>query len=105
PSAGPNGSIAPNGATVVNYGGSQAYTITADPNYHVADVLVDGVSIGAVTNHTFSSVSANHTIAASFTLNTFTITASAGGNGSIAPNGATVVNYGGSQAYKIGRAS
>src|SRR5207247_3035913 len=100
-SAGPNGSIAPNGATVVNDGGSQAYTITADPNYHVADVLVDGVSIGAVTSHTFSSVSANHTIAASFTINSFTITASAGRNGSIAPNGATVVNYGGSQAYTI----
>src|SRR5215831_16987325 len=43
-SAGANGSISPNGVTTVNSGASQSYTITPDPGYHVADVLVDGVS-------------------------------------------------------------
>ena len=32
--------------TTVNYGGSQSYAITPDLGYHVADVLVDGVSVG-----------------------------------------------------------
>jgi len=67
-SAGANGSISPLGATSVNHGGSQAYTITPDLGYHVADVLVDGASVGAVTTYDFTNVTANHTIEASFAL-------------------------------------
>ena len=100
-SAGSHGSITPSGATSVNYGGSQAYTITADTGYKVADVLVDGASQGAVSSYTFSSVSAAHTISATFAAQTYTITGSAGSHGSITPSGATSVNYGGSQAYTI----
>ena len=68
-SAGANGSIAPNGVITVNSGASQAYAITPDAGYHVADVLVDGVSQGAVTGFTFTNVTANHTISASFAVN------------------------------------
>src|SRR5204863_272026 len=100
-SAGANGSIAPNGAVSVNAGDDQSFTITAAADYHIADVLVDGVSVGTVASYTFSNVIANHTIAASFAIDTYTITASAGANGSIAPNGATTVPYGGGQAYTI----
>ena len=100
-SAGANGSIAPSGAVVVNEGADQSFTITPDAGFHVADVLVDGNSIGAVTSHTFTNVTANHTIAASFAANTFTITASAGANGAIAPNGAVVVNEGANQTFTI----
>ena len=100
-SAGANGSIAPSGAVVVNEGADQSFTITPDAGFHVADVLVDGNSIGAVTSHTFTNVIANHTIAVSFALTTYTITASAGANGSIAPNGAVVVNEGANQSFTI----
>ena len=62
-------------ATTVNYGGNQTFTITPATGYHVADVLVDGVSVGAVTTYTFTNVTANHTIAATFAIDTFTITA------------------------------
>jgi len=34
----------------------------------VTNVLVDGVSVGAVTSYTFTNVTANHTISASFDL-------------------------------------
>jgi hypothetical protein len=47
-------------------GGSQLFTITPSGGYHVADVLVDGGSVGAVTSYTLSNVQASHTIAASF---------------------------------------
>jgi hypothetical protein len=57
--------------------------------------------VGAVTGHTFSNVTANHTIAASFAIDTFTITASAGAHGSISPSGSVPVNYGGSQTFNI----
>ena len=100
-SAGSNGTISPAGAVSVNYGASQTFTITPAANYHVADVLVDGVSVGAVTNYTFTNVTANHTIAASFAIDTHTITASAGSNGTISPSGAVSVNYGASQTFSI----
>ncbi len=99
--AGPNGSIAPPGVTTVNSGGSQAYTITADPNYHIDDVKVDGVSQGAIGSYTFTNVTANHTIDATFAIDTYTITASSGANGTVAPPGVTTVPFNGSQAYTI----
>jgi hypothetical protein len=100
-SAGTNGSIAPNGVSTVDYGATPTYNITPVAGYHVNDVLVDGSSIGALTSYTFPGVTANRTISASFAINTFTITASAGANGSISPNGATSVNYNDNQTYTI----
>jgi hypothetical protein len=100
-SAGPNGTISPNGAVVVNAGANQTFTITPNAHYHVADVLVDGVSVGAVTSYTFTNVQANHTISASFAIDTYTITASAGANGSISPSGSVTVNYGANQSFTI----
>jgi hypothetical protein len=67
----------------------------------VAGVLVDGTSVGAVTTYTFSNVTANHTIAATFAANTNTITASAGTGGSISPSGAVSVSYGASRTFTI----
>ena len=78
PSAGANGSISPNAAQTVNYGAEQAFTITPATGYHVADVLVDGSSVGAVTSYTFSNVTTAHAISATFAINTYTITPSAG---------------------------
>ena len=69
-SAGANGSIAPSGATTVNYGGSQAYTITPATGYHVDAALPDGVSAGAYPSPTFSNVSANHTTSTCFSIDT-----------------------------------
>jgi hypothetical protein len=68
-SAGANGSIDPSGVVTVGYGANQSFAITADAGYHVADVLVDGASIGAVASYEFTNVTANHTIAASFAAN------------------------------------
>ncbi|MBI4779528.1 Ig-like domain-containing protein [Candidatus Falkowbacteria bacterium] len=64
---GANGTISPLGATVVNSGSNQAFAITPDTGYDVADVLVDGLSVGAVTTYTFMNVIANHTIDVNFT--------------------------------------
>ena len=77
-SAGTGGSISPSGAVPVHFGSDQTFHITADTGYHITDVLVDGVSVGAVTGYTFTNVTANHTIAASFVINTYTLTYTAG---------------------------
>jgi hypothetical protein len=66
-SAGTGGAITPSGAVSVNYGSDETFTITPNAGYDILDVLVDGSSVGAVTSYTFSSVTASHTIAASFT--------------------------------------
>jgi uncharacterized repeat protein (TIGR02543 family) len=100
-SAGANGAISPSGSVIVNFGSNQSFTMTPNANYHVADVLVDGSSVGAVTGFTFTNVTANHTIAASFAIDTRTITASAGANGAISPTGSVVVNFGSDQPFTI----
>ena len=100
-SAGANGTITPTGSTTLNCGDDQTFTITADACYQVADVLVDGVSIGAVSSYTFTNVTAAHTISATFSQLSYAITASAGANGSITPNGTTTVNCGANQIYTI----
>ncbi|MBU5638894.1 hypothetical protein KOM00_19395 [Geomonas sp. Red69] len=102
---GPNGSISPAGTTSVNSGTSRSYTITAAPNYKVAEVVVDGVSVGAVTSYSFENITANHSIAATFTPIIYNITATAGANGSITPAGTTQVNSGSSQSYTISAAA
>src|SRR5208283_4138058 len=64
--AGTGGSITPSGSTTVNSGSSQTYTITPASGYSIATVTVDGASAGAVSSYTFSNVTANHTISATF---------------------------------------
>ena len=68
--AGEGGSITPNGDVSVKEGASQTFAITANNGYEIADVLVDGSSVGAVESYTFSDVKANHTISASFSKTT-----------------------------------
>jgi PKD repeat protein len=97
--AGSNGVISP-GNTTVNYGGYQLFTITPNTGYHVANVLVDSVSNGTITSYNFTNVAANHTIAATFAINTYNINATAGSNGAISP-GNTTVNYGGYRLFTI----
>ncbi len=65
-SAGVGGSISPVGEIAVREGASQTFTFTPDSRYAVADVTVDGVSIGAVQTYTFENVDRAHTIAVSF---------------------------------------
>lgn len=65
-SCGENGSINPAGKVSVPKGGNQTFAITPDNGYHIADVLVDGASVGAVKEYTFENVTEGHTIAVTF---------------------------------------
>src|SRR5439155_12373445 len=96
-SAGANGSISPAGSVSVDCGSSQTFTIAPAACHHIADVLVDGVSVGAVSSYTFSNVTAAHTIAASFAIDTYSIAASAGAHGTISPSDAVGVHCGSDQ--------
>ena len=91
-SAGTGGSISPSGSVSVAQGGSQTFTITANTGYQISNVTVDGASSGAVSSYTFSNVTAAHTISATFSVRTYTITASAGTGGTISPTGSVSVS-------------
>ncbi len=67
-SAGPNGAISPSGAIRVGCGADLTLNITADDCFTIADVVVDGVSVGKPSSYIFMNVVASHTIAASFSL-------------------------------------
>jgi hypothetical protein len=78
-----HGTIVP-GTTSVTLGSSQSFNISPDVGYHVADVLVDGLSVGAVTSYLFTNVIADHTLAATFVQNEYILIVSVVGSGSVA---------------------
>ena len=101
PTAGANGTISPSRPVSVAAGGSQKFSFTPATGYKVSSVLVDGTAVATASSYTFSSVSANHTISVSFAPITYTITPTAGANGTISPSSAVTVNYGGSQKFSF----
>jgi Calx-beta domain-containing protein/SprB-like repeat protein/List-Bact-rpt repeat protein len=66
-SAGPGGTVTPSGSIAVACGDTQTVLITpANSCEVIADVVVDGSSVGAVSSFAFNGVHANHTISATF---------------------------------------
>ena len=63
---GEGGAITPSGETKVTEGENVEFKITPDKTHKVADVLVNGESVGAVTSYTLKDVKANATIVAKF---------------------------------------
>ena len=110
-SAGPGGSISRSGQTVVACGSGGGppdpngwdgtYTFTPDHCYHVAEVVVDGQSLGPMSSYTFSNVHSDHTISVSFAINSYTITASAGAGGGISPVGVLAINCGSDRTFTM----
>ncbi|MCX6880883.1 MAG: DUF6055 domain-containing protein, partial [Verrucomicrobia bacterium] len=66
-SASAGGTVNPMGAVTVSPGGSQIFTISPLAGYYINAVSVDGVSQGTLGSYTFSNVTANHSISATFT--------------------------------------
>ena len=64
--AGTGGAISPSGNVSVREGADQTFAITPDQGYAVANVKIDGRSIGAVKSYTFENVRRIHTIEVSF---------------------------------------
>lgn len=64
--AGPGGMVTPPGNTFVPAGAAHAVTITPLAGYRLEDVLVDGLSVGAVSTYTFTNMTADHTLTAQF---------------------------------------
>ncbi|HOW08547.1 MAG TPA: hypothetical protein PLX08_01975 [Bacteroidales bacterium] len=100
-SSGTGGSVTPAGTSAFNYGTNITYNITPATGYRITDVKIDDVSVGVISSYTFSNLSSNHTVSASFAILTFTLNSSAGNGGSVSPQGVTTVNYGTCQKYTV----
>ena len=99
------GSISPSGEVEVAYGDDQLFIITPYVD-DVSSVWVDGEIVGTDLNsYLFENVTEDHTIQVIFEEDEpddiFTITASAGDNGTISPSGEVEVAYGDDQTFVI----
>lgn len=101
--AGANGHISAEGATTYLQRRTALYTITPEEGFFIQDVLVDGVSVGAVKHYTFDPLYANRTIHATFaaTAPEYRIEAAAAPGGDVEPAGITTVAQGGEAAFTI----
>ncbi|PCJ51369.1 MAG: hypothetical protein COA79_26465, partial [Planctomycetota bacterium] len=94
-SNGSNGSISPLGSITVLNGNNQSFSISPDSGYQINDVLVDSSSVGAITSYTFTNITTNHTIHATFNaLPTYTVTYNGNTNtgGSLPTDGNNYLN-------------
>ena len=64
--AGAGGTIAPFGKVAVMANENKTFKIIPNQNYVIKDVIVDGISVGAIPSYTFTNISDNHTIVATF---------------------------------------
>ncbi len=100
------GMISPSGSVAVASGGSQSFTFSPSTGYHLDSLLVDGVKVDSLTSYTFTNVTVNHTIAAYFSINTYTITVTPSvTNGTVTATGIVdsvlTVNYGATPTFTI----
>ncbi len=93
-SAGTNGSITP--SANIDYWEDMTFTITPDTGYHIVDVVVDNVSIGAPASqsHTFTHVTTTHTISASFAINQYSLKYNSSLHGNIIGANPQIVSHG-----------
>ena len=98
--AGENGAISPSTSNFT-LGYTPKFYITPNEGYRIVDVMVDNVSVGAVSTYIFTPLTSNHTISATFAASEFVITAMAGGGGSISDLGTTTLLYNDSKTYTI----
>jgi hypothetical protein len=91
PSAGANGTISPATAQTVNYNATTAFTVTPSTGYTASVAGTCGGSLVGTT-YTTNAITANCTVVASFTLNNYTVSASAGSGGTISPSSKSVAH-------------
>ena len=80
-SADTNGTITP--TATVPYGSNSTVTVTADPTYHIASVIVDGISQSIpdpkLFTTTFSNVTASHMVSATFAVDSRAVSVTVAG--------------------------
>ena len=104
-----NGTITPAGDVTVEHGGTTNFLMEADPTYHIESIKTNDSHTGGSpftgngltsTNYTWSNIVADGTVTVHFAMNTYTITVSKTGCGTVTPAGASV-EHGGSTNFTV----
>ena len=102
-----NGTITPNGEVTYELGSTATYVISPDIGYKISEIFVDDLSInfsvedGKSFEYQFTNLIEDHKIHATFEIRVFSITSTAGANGTITPSGTKNYEYGESPSYTI----
>jgi len=99
-----NGSVSPAMPKIVDEGGSLLVTLTPDSGWEVSDVIIDGTSIGPVTEHYFVYVYSNYNIEVTYTevsQPTYDVWVEDNIFGIISPGGKLVVDEGSDVGFTI----
>jgi Zn-dependent metalloprotease len=99
-----NGTINPNGIVALDAGSNQSFGFTPGSGHHIADVIVNGTSVGAVASHTVENISANitlHVVFAADEIPQRRITVTQEGAGDVVPSGTITVDVGSSKTFSF----
>jgi hypothetical protein len=100
PSAGTGGSFSPDTPQTVAHGNNTSFTVSPSEGYAIDSVSGCGGSLSGNT-YTTGAITADCTVTASFTLNSYTVTPSAGTGGSLSPETPQTVNHGNSTSFTV----
>jgi hypothetical protein len=96
--AGDNGTITPSTRSV-SHGSTTTFTVTPNTGYHIESVTGCGGTLSGNT-YTTGAITGACAVNASFAINNYTVTATAGDNGTITPN-TQAVDYGGTATFTV----
>lgn len=96
--AGVGGTISPPSQSAT-YGGTTTLTVTPDTGYTASASGCGGSLVG--TTYTTGAITANCTVTATFSLNTYTVTGTAGAGGSISPPSRPGIPYGSTTTFTV----
>jgi alpha-tubulin suppressor-like RCC1 family protein len=100
PSAGPNGTISPSTPQTVIYTTTSSFTVTPAEGYHIESVTGCG---GTLSDNTYTTapITADCTVTATFAINSYTVTPTAGPHGSISPAKPQTVTHGATTSFNV----
>jgi len=95
------GTITPSGDVKAECGQDICFTVKPDECHYIADVKIDGISVGVKESYCFAGLKKDHKIEAVFAVKNYTVTATAEGSGSISPSGSITVACGEGITFSI----
>jgi hypothetical protein len=81
------------GPTIVKEGSSHTYTIIPNTGYMIDSLIIDGLLVNDASNYTFSNINSNHSIYASFKLETYNVSVISNQGGTTSINGSFQITY------------
>ncbi len=96
-----NGTTIPSQSEIFEYGDNKKIIFSPDHGFHVSNILIDGSTVGALSEYTFSNITSNHTVEVFFKINLYSIWVSYQGSGTIIPGTINTIEHGTSQNFQI----